>query len=292
MNRKTRNWMLIGFTLVLIFALRWSHVTPREATEYFDLPTPMVIAHQGGNLLNPGDTLHAFDHAMSLGVDVLEMDVHRSQDGHIVVIHDATVERTTNGVGAVRDLTLAQLQSLDAGYHWPFNGDSFPYRGSGIQIPTFDQVLAAYPGMRINVELKQQQPSIVDDVCLLLKKHTRTSLTLVASFHDSVLDEFRHECPGVATSAGPTDVMWFVGYNYLRMAKMFTSPALALQLKKESSGVTLLDGSLVKSAKQWGLAVDYWTLNNVADMRAAINAGASGIITDRPDLLLTELGRL
>ena len=121
-ERRRRNWILIAVVLGIMLLTSWRSMPERLPTPYFDLPTPLVIAHQGGNRLRPGNTFAAFDHAVALGADVLEMDLHASRDGHLVVIHDASLERTTNGSGAVKALTLEELKHLDAGHHWPFVG--------------------------------------------------------------------------------------------------------------------------------------------------------------------------
>ena len=116
--KQRRNWILIALSVVVIFFVRWNYQPERVESEYFGMTDIAVIAHQGGNLLRPGNTLLAFDHAQSLGVDVLEMDIHASADGELVVIHDETLERTTNGQGLVKLQTLEQLKKLDAAYHW------------------------------------------------------------------------------------------------------------------------------------------------------------------------------
>jgi glycerophosphoryl diester phosphodiesterase len=104
------------------------------------------IAHRGGGRLRPEATLPAFENALSVGADVLEFDLHASSDGVVVVIHDETVDRTTDGTGAVQAMTFAELRMLDAGYEFtPDGGQTFPYRGMGIQIPTLVEVLAGFP---------------------------------------------------------------------------------------------------------------------------------------------------
>jgi glycerophosphoryl diester phosphodiesterase len=125
----------------------------------------LVIAHQGGDGLRPSNTLAAFEHAVALGVDVLEMDVHLTRDGALVVMHDATVDRTTNGSGALAALSLAQVRELDAGFHWPYDGEPRPYRGRGLGVPTFAEIAAAFPGHRLNVEIKPDSAAAGRAVC-------------------------------------------------------------------------------------------------------------------------------
>ena len=126
----------------------------------------MVIAHQGGEWLRPSNTLVAFDHAVELGVDVLEMDIHQTQDGVIVLMHDATVDRTTDGSGAIKEMSFAEIRELDAGYYWTDDdGATYPYRGQGIQVPTLEELFQRYPDMRMNIEIKQETPSMVRPFC-------------------------------------------------------------------------------------------------------------------------------
>ena len=171
----------------------------------------MVISHQGGDGLYPGDTLYAFEKSAEMGVDVLELDVHASRDGHLVVIHDETLERTTNGTGLVREKTLAELQELDAGYNWSpeRKEESFPYRGQGIVIPTLDEVFQAFPTYRINIEIKQQEPSITESLCKLIRDYNKQDQVLVVSFYDSEIQDFRQHCPEIVTAGGPDAVRNF-----------------------------------------------------------------------------------
>ena len=142
---------------------------PLEPHPFFRTADPvnndrvLVMAHQGGDGLWPSNTLYAFERAVQAGVNVLELDVHASQDGALVVIHDDSVDRTTDGSGLVGDKTLAELKKLDAGYDWSpeRTGETFPYRGQGITLPTLQEVFAAFPDTRVNVEIKQLEPSIV-----------------------------------------------------------------------------------------------------------------------------------
>jgi len=291
-QRRRKNWILIVAVLAIMFMGMLSGQPDRLPTPYFDVARPMVIAHQGGNLLRPGNTLMAFDHAMSLGVDVLEMDVHLSADQQLVVIHDASVERTTNGQGAVAEMSLAELQLLDAGYHWPFSGHERPYRQQGAFIPSFKQVLDRYPGQRLVVELKEDTAVLAEALCEALKMSGRERLTLVASFHKTAMNHFRSVCPATATSASSDEVRWFVITSTVYLGRLFHSPALALQVPKERDGRAMLSQGFLDSAAAVNLHVDYWTLNSVSDLRHAIATGAHGVITDRPDLMLDELGRL
>ena len=302
---RRRNAVLI-FAVVLIMGLTmWSGTSERVPTPYFDLPAPMVIAHQGGNRLRPGNTLLAFDHAVALGVDVLEMDVHASADDVLVVIHDDTVDRTTDGSGAVRDLTLAQLHLLDAAYDWPYvaadggveaahlasDPPAFPYRGQGVRIPALDEVLQRYPDMRLNIEIKPDDAAVAEALCDALIEHERGGMTLVASFHRDAMHSFRRACPGVATSASAAEARWFAYMQRLGMLGLFRAPAISLQLPMANAEANLATRELVADASKAHLYVDFWTVNDLPGIRRVMRIGAQGILSDRPDLVLDEAGR-
>src|SRR5690554_1995342 len=119
------------------------------------------IAHRGGGLLRPETTLPAFEHALAVGADVLEFDLHASADGVIVAMHDDTVDRTTEGSGAIKDRSFAELRMLDAGYRFTTDdGQTYPYRGAGIQIPTLEEILLGFPDRYYLMEIKQSEPPI------------------------------------------------------------------------------------------------------------------------------------
>ncbi len=283
----------------------WREMPDRLPTPYFDLPTPLVIAHQGGNRLRPGNTFAAFDHALAIGADVLEMDVHAAQDGALVVIHDATLERTTDGVGAVRDHTLAELKLLNAGYRWPYVGrdgkpefelpealvGQYPYRDQQLVIPTLAEMFERYPDARMTIEIKPADAAVATALCDLLKRHERGGLTLVASASDEAMQAFRGACPGVATSATSGEVRRFVMLRRINLLSLFTAEALALQIPMARDGVEFMNPEVIADARSLHLHVDFWTVNEPADMTAALAVDADGIMTDRPDLLLELLAR-
>ena len=132
----------------------------------------LVFAHRGGGGLYPENTLGAFADSAKLGADVLELDVRATSDGKIVVLHDAAVDRTTDGHGKISEMPLAAVKKLDAGY--PFTtdgGQTFPFRGKGVVVPTLDEIFTAFPEMTFNIEPKQETPSIIAPLCGLIRQH-------------------------------------------------------------------------------------------------------------------------
>jgi glycerophosphoryl diester phosphodiesterase len=252
-----------------------------------------VIAHQGGNQLRPGDTMPAFTHAVELGVDALEMDVHATSDGVLVVIHDETVDRTTEGSGLVKEMTLVELQALDAGYDWPLyeEADEHPYRGIGVQVPTLEQVLQAFPDMPMVIEIKQSEPSIVEPFGRMLEQYDRAENTIVASFDPDVMEEFRNRFPQFATSGVEPEILRFFILNKLFLGRTFRPRMEAFQVPERQGSLTVIRPRFVRVAQSRGIAVQVWTVNEIEDMERVLSRGVDGIMTDRPDRLLQILGR-
>ncbi|MBV6395130.1 MAG: Glycerophosphodiester phosphodiesterase [Anaerolineales bacterium] len=290
-----KKWIFRILLVVVALVILGMLVMPKapQAAYYQNAPRPMVIAHQGGDGLWPSNTLFAFEHAAALGVDVLEMDIHMTKDGVLVVSHDDTVDRLTDGEGFIKEMSLAQVQGFDAAYDWsPLdNGAEYPYRGQGIIIPTLESVFERFPDYRMNIEIKQEEPSIAKPFCALLRKHHMENKILVASFKDEALAEFRETCPEVATSGSRGQIKPFIYMHLAFLGRLYPPNFSAVQLPIEDSGITLLTRRFVQVAHARGLWVDAWTIDDPAEMRMLVGLGVDGIITDRPDLLMEALGR-
>lgn len=253
---------------------------------------PLVMAHRGGKGLWPENTLYAFEQAAAMGVDVLEMDIHSTSDGVLVVMHDDTVDRTTDGTGPVQNLMLAELKALDAGHDWsPDDGKTFPYRGKGITVPSVEEVFTAFPTMPMNIEIKQAEPSVAARFCQLIRDHGLTDRILVASFHQETIEEFRHECPEVATSTGESEVIALFALGKVFLEAVHSPLAQAVQVPEYRSGLHVITPRFVDAAHNRDLEVHAWTINDVQDMQRLLAVGLDGIITDYPDRLLDLLAR-
>jgi glycerophosphoryl diester phosphodiesterase len=273
-----------------------SSETKRDAAPVADgARRTLVIAHRGGAGLWPENTAHAFRQAAALGVDVLEMDLHATSDGALVVIHDATVDRTTEGVGSVKALTLAELKRLDAGYRWTADGGrTFPFRGKGITVPTLREVLEEFPGVRLNIDIKQAQPSPVKSFCRTLRESGAAgsvqSRVTVASFNSSTLTEFRRECPEFATSASMDEVFALsADLQAGRDIAAGTTRTRLVQVPERAFGQGWLTAELVAAAHRGGVEIHVWTVNEEASMRRLLALGVDGIMTDYPDKLIALL---
>jgi glycerophosphoryl diester phosphodiesterase len=252
----------------------------------------LVMAHRGGRGLWPENTFYAFERAVELGVDVLEMDVRSTKDGALVVMHDHTVDRTTDGTGPIQDFTLAELEELDAGYNWSDDdGQTFPFRGQGIAVPTVAEVLAAFPDVPMNIEIKQSQPPIAASLCQMIRDYGMTEWVLVASFDTNTIKEFRTACPEVATTAGEDEVRILFGLNLAFLGAIYSPPAEAVQVPEYSGDLHVVTRRFVHTAHARNMEVHVWTVNDSDDMQRFLDLGVDGMITDHPDRLLALLGR-
>ena len=289
-------WILLGVLAALaaiyaIFALLARPAAEHPFFAQFE-QRPLVMAHRGGRALWPENTLYAFERAAEMGVDVLEMDIHTTADGVPVVMHDDTVDRTTDGYGPIHSFTLDELKGLDAGYTWsPDDGKTFPYRGQGITVPTVKEVFAAFPGVPLNIEIKQEEPSMVASFCQLIHDHDLADQVLVASFHEETMAEFRQECPEVATATGTAETVSLFVRSKLFLEDTYGPPAEAVQAPEYRSGLHVLTRRFIDAAHNRNLEVHAWTINEEDDMQRMISLGVDGIITDYPDRLLTLLDR-
>ena len=263
------------------------------AHPYFaPITRPLVIAHRGGARLRPENTLPAFAHAAELGVDILELDVRRTKDGALVVIHDPTIDRTTDGTGAVSSYTLAELQSFDAGFRFATpDASDFPYRGRGVTIPTLDEVFAAHSAARYIIEIKSGESSdVAAALCETIRAHKLTEGALVASVSAELLHGFRRSCPEVATSAHADEARDFLALSYTKLGATYSPEFYALQVPLAlGGGIPIVTRGFVEAAHERNLQVHPWTINDPAEMRRLLNIGVDGIITDRPDVLLDIL---
>lgn len=252
----------------------------------------LVFAHRGGGGLIPENTLEAFVYSAKMGVDVLELDVRSTADGTLVVMHDGDVARTTNGSGRVTDLTLEALTKLDAGYLFtPDNGQTYPFRGKGITVPTLAEIFEALPDTTFNIEPKQQEPPITAPLCSLIRERKMTDKVIVGSFNQTNLDNFRRECAEVATSAGPSEVSEFLALSKTGIGGSYSPRMQALQVPEKIGALQIVTKQFVDAAHERNLKVHVWTINNTEDMKRLIDLGVDGIMTDYPDQLLELLGR-
>ena len=295
MKKMLRMLLILLLTTLLLFLV----FTPgAPAHPYYENATaPQVIAHQGGDGIWPGDTLFAFEKAVEVGTDVLEMDAHITKDGQIVLMHDETVDDTTDGTGLIEEMTLEELKRLDAAYDWSQDGgQTFPYRGQGIRVPALAEVFEKFPQMRYVIEIKKSGIPVEQPLCDLIRRYNMQDKVLVASFHDAVMQTFRAACPEVATSASRGEVTKFVLLGKIFLSGLVAPDYQAIQPPydpAESYNIPVMTQRFIREAHRKNIKVEPWTVDDPALMRQYIEWGVDGIITDRPDLmveLLKEMG--
>lgn len=291
-------WLAGLSVLVALVYLYFSWLAPLPQVPdhpYFQTPAPWVVAHQGGGLLRPANTMAAFEHAYSLGVDVLEMDVRVAGDDTLVIIHDPTVDRTTDGTGAVSAMTPRELRELDAGYTFEDASGNPNYRGHGVRVPLLAEVLERFEDARFNLEMKSFTVEDATRFCEQLKRSGATERTLVASFTHEPMERFRRDCPAVATSATSREGYRFYLLHKLGLESLFDSPATALQVPEVApfpfiGPLNVVSPSMLEVATKMNVRVQVWTVNEEAAMRRLLGLYVHAILTDRPDRLLRILG--
>lgn len=271
------------------------------------------IAHQGGEIEAPSNTLYAFETATATGADILELDVHATADGELVVLHDTTVDRTTDGSGRVDELTLEQIRDLDAAY-WFVPGcgtchghaeEDYTLRGyatgarepkgrlaefepEDFRIPTLREVLERFPDTWINIEIKRTVPDTTpyeQTLADLLAEFDRTDDVIVVSFHDQAMELFKLAAPDVHTATATGQTAVFKGSSLEALPGAPNPRYQALQVPLEHEGVEIVTEEFVADAHANDLAVHVWTINERETMEWLIDIGVDGVITDRPTLL-------
>jgi glycerophosphoryl diester phosphodiesterase len=235
---------------------------------------PLIFAHRGASAYAPENTLAAFEIAIQQGADWIEMDAKLSADQQVVIIHDRTVDRTTDGSGRVSDLPLSSLKKLNASYEFR---DQYPHEN----IPTFSEVLELCTGrIRINLELGNYATPfdhLPEELAKIIKNHPHKTSILVSAFHPVPLRKFHSIEPEVKISllarrgiAGYLSRGWLgrrlIPYDALHPDKSDVTP------------------SMIKTARKFGYLINPFTVNDRAEMVHLISLGVNGLITDDPRL--------
>lgn len=247
----------------------------------------LFFAHRGGSALAPENTMPAYENGIRLGADSLELDVHYSRDGEIVVFHDETLDRTTSGAGPLAALTLDELRRLDAGYHFtPDGGATYPWRGKGVTIPTLREVFERFPKTRINIEMKVNDVEGERRLARLLLDNGWEDWTMVGSFHTDALTRFRALGEGrLATSASAGEVRAFLLRVLFRQTRHMRPQFDALQVPEVYSGIRVVSPTSIRLAHELGLDVHVWTVDDRPTMERLLDWGVDGLMSDRPDTL-------
>ncbi|MFK8019159.1 MAG: glycerophosphodiester phosphodiesterase [Pseudomonadales bacterium] len=293
MEKSSRRWVLVIVLITLILGLRSYSKQAMPPHPFFDGDRPLVIAHRGGAGIRPENTLIAFRHAARIGADVLELDVRLSSDNVLIVLHDETVDRTTDGSGKVDAMTWNEIQLLDAAYHWlPDDApdDALPsFRGEGVGIPKLSEVLQEFEEQRFNIEIKAHSAEAAEALCRQIIEHQFSSKVLVASEKASTIIQFREHCPMVATGTSFSETLGFFLNQKIGLLGFYQPRAKALEVPVEAYGIELVTAKSTEAANRQGQHVLPWTINDQDEMRRLLDMGVSGLITDYPDRMLAVL---
>ena len=232
----------------------------------------------------PENTLLAFDNALALGADGLELDVHLSRDGVVMVQHDATLGRTTDLRGRIAQHTAAELARADAGWHF-CRGGEYPFRRCGIGVPTLAEVLVRHPGVRVIIELKTGSAELARAAVAAVHAAHAVERVCIGSFDVRGLRVIRALEPAIATSAARAEVA-------LALAKVWchwpltTAAYGGFQVPERSGRTRVVSPAFVTAAHRAGLGVHVWTVDQSEEAHRLLECGVDALITDRPDLIV------
>ncbi|HLN05601.1 MAG TPA: glycerophosphodiester phosphodiesterase [Acidimicrobiales bacterium] len=269
----------------------------------------IAYAHQGGAKEAPSSTLYAIRQALEHGATGIELDVHVTSDGQLVVCHDPTLDRTTNATGEIANTRLDELRHLDNAY-WFLPGEDavhgypsedYVLRGRApgerdLCVATLAEVLERFPGVVLNLDIKRSAPDVSpyeEALARVLREHDREDDVIVASFLDKATEAFARCAPGIGISAGTDATTEF--YRRLHAGQVPQDDIgryVALQVPARFGQTVVVDQGFVEAAHASGLAVHVWTIDDPEEMERLVDLGVDGIISDKPTVLAGVLARL
>jgi glycerophosphoryl diester phosphodiesterase len=263
-------------------------VTPSSHPHpFFEALDPLVFAHRGGGGLAPENTMAAFENGLALGADGVELDVHLSRDGIVVVHHDRVLDRTTNLHGELSTFTADELARADAGYHFR-RGEERPFRGQGIGVPTLAAVLARYRDCRIIIELKMNSDELARAVVAVVRAAGAVERVSIGSFALGALRRVRRLEPAIATSAARDEVRWALYRSRCRWPVSRVAYG-GYQVPETAGSTRVVSPRFIADAHRANLRVQVWTVDREEDARRLFGWGADALITDRPDVIVPLL---
>lgn len=239
-----------------------------------------LIGHRGNAAHAPENTLESFRQAVAIGVDAIEMDVHLTADGEVVVIHDPTLDRTTDRSGRVDRLTLAQVREADAGARFTPDGVTHPYRGTGVTIPTLDDVLRTFPGTPLLIEVKTAAASVATRA--VIEGHAATDRCIVASFDWKAMEPFRGTAIHTGSSRRDTARLLWNALTGIPPARVDFE---VMCMPPVFRGIPLPVGGYVRILEPSGVPVHVWTVDDPRQAKALRAKGVRGIISNDPRMI-------
>lgn len=262
-------------------------MTGAPSYPFFSDPPPRIAGHRGAAGTMPENTLESFRCALEEGATFIEMDVHATRDGELVIIHDDTVERTSDGAGAVREMGLAELKRLDAGFRFTAaDGAGHPFRGRGIQVPTLREFFSDFPQAKATLEIKELPVPAIETLFDLVEEFGKTRQVLVAAEDDAMMNAartvIRNRGLPVATGFSIGEIRALMTALWSGQGPPKEVPGQALQIPRLYQGTALVTPASVATAHALGVEVHVWTINDVDEMKELLALGVDGIITDYP----------
>lgn len=249
----------------------------------FQSSRPLVFAHRGGAKLAPENTQVAFESGLAHGADGLELDVHLSADGLPVVIHDATLDRTTDRTGPVGRLTADELARVDAGHRFERDG-AWPFRGQGIGVPTLESVLRRWASTRVIVEIKGAEQELAREVSRIVRATAAVDRVCVGSFHRVSMEVVRAEAPEVVTSASQPEVLQVLHRSWVRWPFAGRRRYSAMQVPRSAGRLRVVSPAFINHVHRGGQVLQVWVVDAADDTTRLLDWGVDGVISDRPDL--------
>lgn len=253
----------------------------------FLTPLPRVVAHRGDSINYPENTLDAFISAAKMNIDVIETDVHLTKDKELVIWHDPTLERNTDGKGTLESHTLSELKALDAGYTFTKDGGkTFPFRGKGVKLCTLDEALKACPDSRFNIDLKSQESDIVNIFIKVIRENKAEHRVCGASFHLKNLKKLRRLAPEIQTSVTTLEVLPLLIREKLNILPKSFKRILVFQVPVAQWHIHVITKHFIERMHKRGAVIMVWTINDEDDMRKLFSLGVDTIMTDNPSLVI------
>lgn len=297
MGKKTK----IAIAIAAASAAAWagskaiSKPQQREGKQALQFDRPIILAHRGGAHLEPEHTMLAFEKSAQLGVDGFEIDIRLTKDEEIIVFHDATVDRTTEGYGSVSEMTLAEINALNHGYQFEDLTGAFPYREQKVDVVTLRELLESYPNMLINIDIKDAPDTyegslMPSKLWRLIEELGVENRVVVTSFYGEQIDRFNLYAQNqVALGAGESDVRKAFASFSSQFGHLYHPKVDVFQIPPKSGVVSLDSPKFIQFLSNLNIPVHYWTINDLVTMNKLIHNGAQGIITDRPDIAVELL---
>ena len=300
MGKKTK----IGLAAAAVGAAAWAsskalaNPQQRPAKKVLNYEHPIILAHRGGAKLAPENTWAAFNRSAEIGVHGFEIDIRMTSDEEILVFHDEFIDRTTDGAGRVADMSLEQLKAFDLGYHFIDTDGQHSYRGKNEQVVLLRDLIEKFPQMYINIDIKDDPETyegslVPSKLWRLIDSLGVQDRVAVTSFYDEQIDRFNLYAQNrVAIGAGENEVRKaYTSYNS-QFGHLYQPRADVFQIPVKSSVFRLDSPRFIAFLENLNIPVHYWIIDEPEAMRALINAGAKGIITDRPDLALALISEM